>query len=152
MVLWGPNYGNPVADRGGGCPGGLDPPFVPRCRLFNIGPKIGLPSGPPFFACRPNLDPPPLSTILDPPLEPQNVGFVGQTIWTLHYIMGAPKCGPLQGTKLWEPQNVFSFGGGGANYGPFTTKWGPQHVVLWGQTMDHALCRRTLRTPLYIGR
>ena len=51
-----------VADPGGGGggPGSLDPPlFVPRCRLFNIGPKIGPPSGPPFFACRPNLDPPP---------------------------------------------------------------------------------------------
>ena len=58
-----------VADPGGGGgPGGLDPPpFVPRCRLFNIGPKIGPPSGPPFFAYRPNLDPPPLSKILDPP-------------------------------------------------------------------------------------
>ena len=44
------------------------PPFVPRCRLSNIGPKIGPPSGPPFFAGRPNLDPPPLSKILDPPL------------------------------------------------------------------------------------
>ena len=48
----------PVADPGGGA-GGPDPPFVPRCRLFNIGPKIGPPSAPPFFDCRPNLDPPP---------------------------------------------------------------------------------------------
>ena len=23
--------------------GGLDPPFGPRCRLFNIGPKVGPP-------------------------------------------------------------------------------------------------------------
>ena len=48
-----------MGGSGGG--GGLDPPppFVPRCRLFNIGPKIGPPSDPPFFACRPNLDPPP---------------------------------------------------------------------------------------------
>ena len=38
----------PWADPGGGA-GGLDPPFVPRCRLFNIGPKIGPPSGPPFL-------------------------------------------------------------------------------------------------------
>ena len=46
----------------------MPPPFVPRCRLFNIGPKIGPPSGPPFFACRPNLDLP-LWKILDPPLS-----------------------------------------------------------------------------------
>ena len=45
----------PVADPGGGGgPGGPDPPpFGPRCRLFNIGPKVG----PPFFACRPKMDP-----------------------------------------------------------------------------------------------
>ena len=32
-----------VADPGGGGPGGPDPPppFGPRCRLFNIGPKVG---------------------------------------------------------------------------------------------------------------
>ena len=44
--------------QGGGGPGGPDPPpppFGPRCRLFNIGPKVGPPLGPPppFFACRP---------------------------------------------------------------------------------------------------
>ena len=40
--------------RGGGGPGGPDPPFGPRCRLFNIGPKVGPPLGPPppFCACR----------------------------------------------------------------------------------------------------
>ena len=40
-----------VADPGGGCPGGPDPLFGPRCRLFNIGPKVGPPLGfpPPFF-------------------------------------------------------------------------------------------------------
>ena len=32
---------------GGGGPGGPDPPFGPRCRLFNIGPKVGPPLGPP---------------------------------------------------------------------------------------------------------
>ena len=33
-----------VADPGGGGgPGGPDPPFGPRCRLFNIGPKLGPP-------------------------------------------------------------------------------------------------------------
>ena len=53
---------------GGGSRGSGPPPFVPRCRLFNIGPKIGPPSGPPFFAGIPNLDPP-LSKILDPPLR-----------------------------------------------------------------------------------
>ena len=37
-----------VADPGGGGPGGPDPPppFGPRCRFFNIGPKVGPP--PPF--------------------------------------------------------------------------------------------------------
>ena len=40
--------------------GGRTPPFGPRCRLFNIGPKVGPPLGPPppFFACRPKMDPP----------------------------------------------------------------------------------------------
>ena len=52
--------------RGGGGPGGLDPPFVPRYRLFNIGPKIGPPSGPPFLLV--DLIWTPLSKILDPPL------------------------------------------------------------------------------------
>ena len=39
-----------VADPGGGGPGGPDPPppFGPRCRLFNIGPKVG---PPPFCEC-----------------------------------------------------------------------------------------------------
>ena len=46
--------------RGGGGPGGLDPPFVPRCRLFNIGPKIGPPSGPPFLLVDLIWTPPPL--------------------------------------------------------------------------------------------
>ena len=81
LMLWAKKYSadfssdvlwilcaNSVADPEGG-PGGQDPPpFVPRCRLFNIGPKIGPPSGPPFFAGRPNLDPP-LSKMLDPPLK-----------------------------------------------------------------------------------
>ena len=42
------------------------PPFVPRCRLFNIGPKIGPPSGPPFLLV--DLIWTPLSKILDPHL------------------------------------------------------------------------------------
>ena len=46
----GPDSDTSVADPGGGgggCPGGPDPPFGPRCRLFNIGPKVGPPLGPP---------------------------------------------------------------------------------------------------------
>ena len=39
---------NPVADPGGGGGGVRTPPFGPRCRLFNIGPKVG---PPPFFVC-----------------------------------------------------------------------------------------------------
>ena len=35
------------ADPGGA--GGPDPLFCPRCRLFNIGPKVGPPPGPPLF-------------------------------------------------------------------------------------------------------
>ena len=48
-----------VADPGGA--GGPPPPFGPRCRLVNVGPKVGPPLGPPppFFACRPKMDPPP---------------------------------------------------------------------------------------------
>ena len=55
---------------GGGVQGVRTPPFVPRCRLFNINwTQNWTPvCPPPFFACRPNLDPP-LSKILDPPLE-----------------------------------------------------------------------------------
>ena len=46
-----------VADPGGGGSRGSGPrpPFGPRCRLFNIGPKVGPP--PPCFACRPKMDP-----------------------------------------------------------------------------------------------
>ena len=33
----------PVADPGGGSRGSGPPPFGPRCRLFNIGPKVGPP-------------------------------------------------------------------------------------------------------------
>ena len=37
-----------VADPGGGGVQGVrSPPFGPRCRLFNIGPKVGPPLGPP---------------------------------------------------------------------------------------------------------
>ena len=47
-----------VGGGGEGGPGGPAPPFGPRCRLFNMGPKIVPPPGPPFFACRPKMDPP----------------------------------------------------------------------------------------------
>ena len=51
--------GSGVGDGGGGgCPGGRTPLFGPRCRLFNIGPKIGPPVDPLFFACRPKMAPP----------------------------------------------------------------------------------------------
>ena len=43
------NYTYSGGSRGGG---GVPPPFGPRCRLFNIGPKVGPPLGPPpLFAC-----------------------------------------------------------------------------------------------------
>ena len=32
-----------MADPGGGSRGSGPPPFGPRCRLFNIGPKVGPP-------------------------------------------------------------------------------------------------------------
>ena len=38
-----------VADPGGGGSRGSGPLFGPRCRLFNIGPKVGPPLGPPFL-------------------------------------------------------------------------------------------------------
>ena len=60
----------PMGGSGGGGVQGVCPPFVPRCRLFNIGPKIGPPSVSPFFACI-DLIWAPLSKILDPPLLPQ---------------------------------------------------------------------------------
>ena len=62
---------------GGG--GGPDPPpFGPRCRLFNIGPKVG---PPPFFACRPKMDPSGGSRVCvcdrgDHPAPPWNVDDV----------------------------------------------------------------------------
>ena len=44
--------------QGGGVQGVRTPPFGPRCRLFNIGPKVGPPLGPPpLFSCRPKMDP-----------------------------------------------------------------------------------------------
>ena len=60
--------GRPVADPGGG-PGGQDPPLL--CHdvgFLTLGPKLDPRLPPPLFAGRPNLDPPPLSKILDPPL------------------------------------------------------------------------------------
>ena len=60
--------GSGGVSRGSGPPPSL---FAPRCRLFNIGPKVGPPPGPPppplFLACKPKMAPP-LSKILDPPL------------------------------------------------------------------------------------
>ena len=49
----------------GGGGGSGAPLFGPRCRLFNIGTKVGPPPGPPFLACRPKMDPPTFSKILD---------------------------------------------------------------------------------------
>ena len=50
-----------VPGRIQGWSGGPDPPFCPRCKLFNIGPTVGPPPGPPpshFLACKPKMDPP----------------------------------------------------------------------------------------------
>ena len=45
--------------QGGGAGVRTPPPhFGPRCRLFNIGTKVGSPPGPPFLACRPIIPPP----------------------------------------------------------------------------------------------
>ena len=41
------NQRNPPNAPLGGCTWGLGPPFSPRCRLFNTGPKAG-PPGPAF--------------------------------------------------------------------------------------------------------
>ena len=64
---------------GGGSRGSGPPPFGPRCRLFNIGPKVGPP--PPFFACRPKMDPSGGSRVCvcdrgDHPAPPWNVDDV----------------------------------------------------------------------------
>ena len=40
---------SPWADPGGGVSRGLPTPLGPRYRLFNIGPKVGPPSEPPFL-------------------------------------------------------------------------------------------------------
>ena len=56
----------------GGCGRGVSkgsglPLFVPRCRLFNIGPKVRPPPAPLFLLV--DLIWPPFSKILDPPLS-----------------------------------------------------------------------------------
>ena len=53
------NMGLSWVDGGGGVQGVWLPLFGPCCRPFNIGPKVGLPPGPPFLACRPKnkMDP-----------------------------------------------------------------------------------------------
>ena len=49
--------GGAVADPGGGGgSGGPDPPFGPRCKLFNIGPKVGPPLGPPPLSLLVGID------------------------------------------------------------------------------------------------
>ena len=71
--------------RGGG-PGGQAPPYVPRCRLFNIGPKIGPLSGPPFFAGRPNLDPPPFQKSWIRPCIHSGNSYLSAMSWVEHFI------------------------------------------------------------------
>ena len=56
--------------RGGGGSRGSGPPFLGHdIGFLTLGPKLD-PSWtpPPFFACRPKMDPPPFEQILDPPL------------------------------------------------------------------------------------
>ena len=67
--------GGAVADPGGR---GSGPPFWARCRVFNIGPKVG---PPPLFACRPKMDPSGGSRVCvcdrgDHPAPPWNVGVL----------------------------------------------------------------------------
>ena len=45
---------------GGGSRGTGTALFGPRCRLSNIGPKVGTPDGPPFLLVNLRLTPPPL--------------------------------------------------------------------------------------------
>ena len=75
----------PVADPGGGGPGGQDPPFVPRCRLFNIGPKIEPPSAPPPFLLV-DLIWTPLSKILDPPLHTHLLKYRAQSVKSQSHV------------------------------------------------------------------
>ena len=65
--------------------GGLDPPFGPRCRLFNIGPKIGPPPESPLFCLETYGRPPPPLKILDPPLLP--VSKQSETKWFGHSVV-----------------------------------------------------------------
>ena len=46
-----------MGGSGGGGRGSGPHLFGPRYRFFNIGPKVGPPPGPPFFACKPKMDP-----------------------------------------------------------------------------------------------
>ena len=48
-----PPLGSGGSRGGGGARGSGPPPFGPRCRLFNIALNLD----PPFFACRPKMDP-----------------------------------------------------------------------------------------------
>ena len=52
-----PAWEDPGVGGGGSRGAGPLPLFGPRCRLFNIGPKVVPPPGPPSFACRPIMDP-----------------------------------------------------------------------------------------------
>ena len=47
----------PWADPGEGVQGIRTPPLLAHYVGF-LGPKVGPPPGPPFFACRPKMDPP----------------------------------------------------------------------------------------------
>ena len=58
--------------------------------FLTLAPKLDPRLDPPFFACRPNLDPPPLSKILDPPRIPCVYwGMLGnhyQTMFCVYFL------------------------------------------------------------------
>ena len=97
---WGVTYPT-SADRGGGQ--GVWTPPPPLCHdvgFLTLGPKLDCPVWPPFFACRPNLDPPPPpSKILDPPL-PEDTAISGcyKEMWRAESALL-----PLWAGYLWTP-------------------------------------------------
>ena len=73
-------------------------------RIVNIGPKVWTRPGPPFFACRPKMPPPPFSKILDPLLTIDLYGYTMSILSQPRPFTLCPMCyitGCLWGCHWW---------------------------------------------------
>ena len=68
------------------------PPFGPRCRLFNIGPKVGPPLGPPFLLVDLRWTPPPFKNPGSAPELPSSLNLTSTCILV---TIGLSTCKPL---------------------------------------------------------